>query len=210
MAVETCLILPQAMAPAPGRPLCETPYGTAVGLEQDGLTILLREEGGDARAWIYAAKAMGARRLLAAEQVSAVSPLLEPGDLVIPADLIDQTRLRPFTFFVGKGYGFIKLNPPFCPDLMALALSTARCGHPRSFKGAVYVGAEGPRDATPAELRMYRHWGADLIGTDLVPEAYLARELEMCYAAVTVVGEGNLYPLLAEVAGLPSGAVPCT
>lgn len=196
-------ILPPDMAPA-GAPVLyhETPYGKAT---QQG-SVLLRTGGGDARALVYAAKAAGARRLLAGERVAAVSPLLEEGDLVVPADTIDQTRLRPFTFFEGKGYGFIKLNPPFCPDLMARILAAGQAANPRCFRGATYVGLDGPREATPAELRMFRHWGADLVGTALLPEAYLAREVELCYGALTVVGEGDLYPILAGLAESLSGA----
>jgi 5'-methylthioadenosine phosphorylase len=191
--------------------MANTPFGEVHGaVTPEGYTALVR--GTDARATIYAAKEMGARRVLAGEAVQAVSPLLEPGDVVIPADVIDQTRLRPFTFFVGKGYGFIKLNPPFCPNLMATALAVARERNARSFKGGVYVCTEGPRSASPAELRMFRQWGADLVGSALLPETYLARELELHYAAVAVVGDGSgLGGLLAAVAGAAErGDVACT
>jgi 5'-methylthioadenosine phosphorylase len=202
MDAKTFLILPPELIPESPHTTYETPYGsvTCAG------NILVREEGVDARALIYAAKALGARRVLSGEVVQPISPLLEPGDLVIPHDTIDQTRLRPFTFFVGKGYGFIKLNPPFCPHLMQALLTAARQVTPRSFKGAVYVSTDGPRNATTAELRLYRQWGADLVGTDLLPEAYLARELELCYAALTVVGEGDLYGILQAVATLTTPA----
>lgn len=172
---------------------------------------MLRPEGLDARALIYAAKAAGAHRVIAGETVQAISPMLEQGDLVVPGDLIDQTKLRPFTFFVGKGYGFIKLNPPFCPDLMATLLGSARSHSPRALQRAVYIGAEGPRDATPAELRMFRQWGGDIVGSDLLPETYLARELELCYAALTAVGEADLLPILrAAAAATPEGKRACT
>jgi 5'-methylthioadenosine phosphorylase len=178
--------------------LMETPYGPVAGVGH------MLQRTADARAAIYAAKALGARRVLAADVVQAVSPLLEPGDIVIPADVIDQTRLRPFTFFVGKGYGFIKLNPPFCPDLTATLVTVARRHTARTFRGATYVCTDGPRAATPAERQMYRHWGADLVGSGLLPEAYLARELELCYAAITAVGDGSpLADLLAEAAAEP-------
>lgn len=193
---ETIYIVPPALAPAKVVPIAETPFGSVTGSGN----IYVRTEGTDARALIYAAKAAGARRVLAADLVQPVSPLLEPGDIIIPADVIDQTKLRPFTFFVGKGYGFIKLNPPFCPDLMGALLGAARRRTARSFRGGTYVCADGPRDATPAELRMYRQWGADLVGTGLLPEAYLARELELCYAAIAAAGEADLLPIMQEAA----------
>lgn len=191
-----------------------TPYGQAPLGVLDGVPVLIRSEGVDARTLIWAAKEMGTRGLLAGEAVQAVSPLLEEGDLLVPADVIDLTRLRPFTFFVGKGYGFIKLNPPFCPNLMAALLAEGRKAQNRTFRGATYVGAEGPREATPAELRMFRQWGGDAVGSGLLPEAYLARELELHYAALTVVGESAvpLHPVLLATArrqGLFSLA-PCT
>lgn len=206
MATDVMLIFPPDLMPEAVQPLCSTPYGEVSGVGN----VLLREEGADPRALIYAAKELGARRVLAAEVVQPISPLLEEGDLLVPADVIDLTRLRPYTFFVGKGYGFIKLNPPFCPDLMATCLSAARQVTPRAFKGGVYVGAEGPRDATPAELRMYRQWGGDMVGSSLLPEAYLARELELCYAAIASVGPADLGALLRSAAGHTHGSVACT
>lgn len=207
---KSCLIIPKEMAPPAAGWSMVTPYGEVWLTESPaGLPALVREEGADARARIYAAKEIGATGILAAELVQPVSPLLEKGDLVIPADLIDQTKLRPFTFFVGKGYGFIKLNPPFCPDLMQSLFAAARSASLRSFQGAIYVGGEGPRNATAAELRLFRQWGADLIGHDLIPEVYLARELEICYAAVTVVDQGDLVGLLDAAAGRVRGAVAC-
>jgi 5'-methylthioadenosine phosphorylase len=196
---ETIFILPPALAPAGAAPVAVTPFGAVTGSGN----IFVRTEGTDARALIYAAKAGGARRVIAADVVQSVSPLLEPGDIIIPADVIDQTKLRPFTFFVGKGYGFIKLNPPFCPDLMHALLEAARRQTARSFRGGTYVCADGPRTATPAELRMYRQWGADLAGTGLLPEAYLARELELCYGAITSVGEADLLPIMQAAVSVP-------
>ncbi|HYF75795.1 MAG TPA: hypothetical protein VD973_01545 [Symbiobacteriaceae bacterium] len=196
---ETIFILPPALAPACASAVAQTPFGAVTGSG----SIFVRTEGTDARALIYAAKAGGARRVIAADVVQPVSPLLEPGDIIIPADVIDQTKLRPFTFFVGKGYGFIKLNPPFCPDLMHALLDAARHRTARSFRGGTYVCADGPRTATPAELRMYRQWGADLVGTGLLPEAYLARELELCYGAITAVGEADLLPIMQAAVAAP-------
>lgn len=216
MTAEVVLIIPQGAAEA-SHHLRQTPFGPVVMLEEaGGILTLIRTETSEARALIYAAKESGACRVLAADTVQAVSGLLEPGDLVVPGDLIDLTRLRPFTFFVGKGYGFIRLDPPFCPDLMAACLAAARQVTPRAFGRGVYVGVEGPREVTPAELRMYRQWGGDVAGTALLPEAYLARELELCYGAVTVVGRSP-QPAVAALRmaartalGESAGRLPCT
>lgn len=208
MVHEMVLILPAGLSGS--SEVVQTPYGEATLVRPEcAPPVLVRTEGGDPRALIYAAKEMGAKRILAGEVVQAISPLLEPGDLVIPFDTVDLTKLRPFTFFVGKGYGFIKLNPPFCPDLMATLLRSGRAAQPRTFQGATYIAAEGPRDATAAEAKMFRQWGGDVVGSGLLPEAYLARELEMHYAALTVVGEGDLLSLLTDSATQPHGQVPC-
>lgn len=211
MGRDWALIVPPGCGEPAGRGR-ETPFGRVDELPGDGPLTLVRSEGSDPRALIYAAKAAGARRVLAADVAVPVSRLLEPGDLVVPGDVIDLTRLRPFTFFAAKGYGFIKLNPPFCPDLMAACFTAAREITPRAFAQGVYVGVEGPRDPTPAEVRMYRQWGGDLAGTGLLPEAYLARELELCYGAVVVVGRDPrpAADVLRQVARQgETGRLPC-
>ena len=201
-----------------GEVLHETPYGKVAELGG----ALVRDAATDPRALIYAAKQAGATAVLAAGVAEAVSPLLEPGDLVVPADVVDLTRLLPNTFYEGKGYGFIKVDPPFCPELMAALYEAVRGTTPRAFRGATFVGTDGNREPTPAELRMYRAWGGDVVGAGLLPEAFLARELELCYAAVAVVcvpsanlppmaGEGgaNLLEILARAAALRQGPRGC-
>lgn len=213
---ELVYIVPAEMAPAAGAFACgevlhETPYGKVAELGG----ALIRDEVTDPRALIYAAKQAGATAVLAAGRVESVSPLLEPGDLVVPADVVDLTRLLPSTFFVGKGYGFIRVDPPFCPALLAALHEAVRAKTPRAFRGATYVGLDGFREATPAERRMYRTWGADVVGAGLLPEAFLARELELCYAGLVVVSDarenrrpvvnGNrpdILPVLARAASL--------
>jgi 5'-methylthioadenosine phosphorylase len=210
MTAKTILILPPEMVRPERTTSYTTPYGEApVATLSDGQAVLLRADGIDARALIYTAKQLGAERVLAGEVVQPITPLLEPGDLIIPSDLIDLTKLKPFTFFTGKGYGFIKLNPPFCPDLMASLYAEASSVTARAFRGATYIGTEGPRDASAAERRMFRQWGGDLVGGALLPETYLARELELCYAAVVSVGEADLEALLRQVAAGESESLPC-
>jgi 5'-methylthioadenosine phosphorylase len=171
----------------------QTPFGTVGSFTTaEGLTAIVRGEGQDARARIWAAKVLGATAILALESVEATLPLLEEGDIVIPADVIDQTRLKPHTFFPGKGYGFIQMSTPFCPAWSGALLAAAREAQPRTFQRAVYVGTEGPRELTPAERAMYAQWNVHVAGTELLPEPFLARELELCYAALTVIGRRPL------------------
>lgn len=186
----------------------QTPFGTVAHGTAHGLTAIHQAEAVDGRAIAWAAKELGASALLAIESVEATTPLLEPGDLVIPVDVIDQMKLRPHTFFPGKGYGFIQMTAPFCPAWSASLLQTARAVQPRTFQSAVYVGTEGPRELTPAERSMYAQWGAHIAGTGLLPIAFLARELELCFAALTVVGPVT-EEHLALVAQAPTPSTGC-
>lgn len=138
------------------------------------------------RANIYGAKALGVDRIVAWTGPGIISYRYRPGDLVLPDDLLDFTRDRPSTFYEGKGIGFIRQSPVFCESLRA-ALREAWDGGPRGLrlhaKGA-YACTAGPRLETPAEIRFLAAAGADMVGMTLCPEAFLARELEICYAAV--------------------------
>ena len=136
------------------------------------------------RANIWALKELGVERIISWSGPGIINPSLEVGSLAVPDDIIDMTKTRPSTFFTKKGLGFIRMSHPFCPDLRhALLYATGRT--PAGAVGkAVYLCTEGPRLETPAEIRLYHSYGADLVGMTLCPEAFLARELEICYAAL--------------------------
>jgi 5'-methylthioadenosine phosphorylase len=136
------------------------------------------------RANIWALKEIGVSRILSWSAPGSLDPEIAPGDLVLVDDLIDETRSGPGTFFEGKGIGVIRQNPVFCPDLRFHAAAALK---EKSFiwhDGRVYVSVEGPRLETPAEIRKYRLFGGNLIGMNLAPETFLAKELEMCYGAL--------------------------
>jgi 5'-methylthioadenosine phosphorylase len=141
------------------------------------------------RANIYAAKSLGVTRIVAWTGPGAISRKLRPGDLVLPDDLLDFTRNRPSTFYEGKGIGFIRQFPVFCERLRDGLRSAAKRseGGERLHAAGTYACTEGPRLETPAEIRFLARAGADLVGMTLCPEAFLARELEICYAPVAYV-----------------------
>ena len=147
------------------------------------------------RANIYASKLLGVERIFSWTGPGAVSRTYRPGDLVVPDDLLDFTRSRPSTFYEGGRVGFIRQHPVFCETLRAAlkaaAGDTALASRLRL--GGTYACTEGPRLETAAEIRFLAMAGADLVGMTLCPEAFLARELEICYAAfcyVTNYAEG--------------------
>lgn len=140
------------------------------------------------RANLYALKELGAERIIAWSGPGSLrADRFKPGDFVLPDDILDETRRRPGTFFAGRGWGFIRSHPTFCPRVReALRQSLGAAAAPWH-DGGVYVCTEGPRLETAAEIRAYALLGGDLVGMTLAPEAFLARELEMCYAPLCYV-----------------------
>ena len=136
----------------------------------------------DPRATLWAAKQLGVQRILAWDSVVGLAHDLQRGDIIVPSDYIDWTRRQPTTFFEHIGAGYISQTPPFCPDLSA-AISRRL----PDVRPVVYLGDEGPRRETAAEARMFQQWGADVRGLNLTPETYLAKELELCFAAIGIV-----------------------
>ena len=139
------------------------------------------------RANIYALKDLGVTHILAWSGPGAISTEYEIGQLVIVDDIIDETRRRAATFYEHRGLGFIRQNPVFCPNVRnMLGGALSDLGFDYVSRGT-YVCTEGPRLETPAEIRKFKLNGAELVGMTLVPEVFLAKELEMCYAALCYV-----------------------
>jgi len=192
------LLASGALGHEPDPEVIETPFGKSAPLHRfagpAGEFLFLSRHGEkdysltapfiNYRANIYALKACGVERIFSWSGPGIINPAFKPGDFVLPDDILDETRNRESTFFKNSGLGFIRQNEPFCPELRGAlhdALHTA--GKPHQERG-VYVCTEGPRLESPAEIRKYRILGADLVGMTLAPEAFLARELEMCYQPV--------------------------
>jgi len=140
-----------------------------------------------ARANIYALKSLGVERIIAINAVGSFKEEIKPGDLLIPDQLIDRTRSRVNTFF-GEGIVVhIPFAEPFCPVLSQIVYQTAQEAGATVHRGGTYVVMEGPAFSTRAESRLYRSWGADVIGMTALPETKLAREAEICYAIIACV-----------------------
>ncbi len=139
------------------------------------------------RANIYAFKSLGVEYLIAVSAVGSFKHEIKPGDLIIPDQIIDRTRGRVSTFF-GEGIvGHIQFADPFCPVLSPILYQAAKeVGATVHTKGT-YIAMEGPAFSTRAESKLYRLWGADIIGMTGLPEAKLAREAEICYSMVAGV-----------------------
>ena len=139
------------------------------------------------RANIWALKELGVQKIIAWSGPGAINPSIPIGDILVPSDIIDETKGRAYTFYEGLGIGFIRQNPVFCPDLSARLQEVieVKQGHCRTED--IYVCTQGPRLETRAEIRKFASYGATLVGMTLVPEAFLAKELEMCYCPMCYV-----------------------
>lgn len=145
----------------------------------------------ETRAGLWALRLGGVGRVLATCAVGSLAPeRLVPGGLALVADAIDATRgTRPQTFFDGPPLPVVHLECTdlYCPDLRGRLGAAARTLGLGRLPEAVMVVTEGPRLETPAEIRAYARLGAELVGMTGLPEAALARELGLGYAAVAVV-----------------------
>jgi 5'-methylthioadenosine phosphorylase len=118
---------------------------------------------------------------------------LAPTHIVIPDQLIDRTRSRVNTFFGNGLVAHIGFADPFCPQMSGFLHDAAQRSGAHVHRGGTLVVMEGPAFSTKAESRMYRQWGADLIGMTALPEAKLAREAEICYATVAMVTDYDVW-----------------
>jgi 5'-methylthioadenosine phosphorylase len=141
----------------------------------------------NARANMYALKDLGVQAVLAWGPAGAITHNIAVGDLVIVSDLIDKTYLRDKTFFEDCPLGFLRQFPVFCPSLrklLAEVLGSMKLVYHASGTAAI---TEGPRLETAAEVRMLAAMGAELVTHSFVPEVFLAKELQMCYASLCYV-----------------------
>ncbi len=133
------------------------------------------------RANMWALRKLGVRRVFAPCAVGSLTPELGPGTVVVPDQLLDRTHGRADTYFESGGV-HASFADPYCPILRAAAASL-----PGVVDGGTMVVIQGPRFSTRAESRWYASAGCTLVNMTGYPEAVLARELEMCYAAIALV-----------------------
>jgi 5'-methylthioadenosine phosphorylase len=169
----------------------ETRYGSvgplALRRSAEGIGVWVQPYSGlptrtDPRATLLAAKKLGVGRVLNWDAGVAINPLLRRGQPLVVVDFIDFTRHQPQTFFEAEGIGSVDQEMPVCPQMTTTLFNTIG-----NAPMGVYLGVDGPRRETSAEARMFRSWGADVVGQNIVPEITLAAELELCYAGLVTV-----------------------
>lgn len=139
------------------------------------------------RANIDALVELGIRRVIALFAVGSISDWTRPGEFGLPDQFIDMTWGREHTFYSGgeEGLQHTSMNQPYCAFLQAALETSARKMDITLARGGTYLCVNGPRFETPAEIRMYRQWGADVSGMTGATEASLAGERELHYAALS-------------------------
>ena len=145
------------------------------------------------RANIHALKSLGAERVIAISACGSLREDLAPGHLVIPDQIFDHTKLRQRSFF-GEGLvAHVSVADPFCADLLDQLEVAVRSTGATVHRGGVFITIEGPRFSTKAESILFRSWGMSIIGMTASPEAFLAREAELCYAAMAHVTDYDVW-----------------
>ena len=138
------------------------------------------------RANIYGMKKLGVERLISVSAVGSMKEEIKPGDIVIPGQFYDHTRLRRSTFFGNGVVAHVGMADPVCPVLSEnLAQSGIAIGA-TVHRGGTYLCMEGPQFSTRAESLTYRTWDMDVIGMTNATEAKLAREAEICYSTIAL------------------------
>jgi 5'-methylthioadenosine phosphorylase len=150
------------------------------------------------RANIFALKQLGVQRVVGVNACGSLREDYAPGEIVIPDQLVDWTRKRANTYF-GEGLvAHIGTAEPFCPDLSVQMYKAVVEAGGNVHQGGTLITVEGPRFSTKSESNMYRAWGMDIIGMTTSPEAFLAREAEMCYSCMAHVTDYDVWHISEE------------
>jgi 5'-methylthioadenosine phosphorylase len=184
----------------------ETPYGTpsapvTIG-ELGGKRVAFLPRHGERhelppaqipyRANVWAMKELGVRRVIGPNASGALRADLHLGEFVVCDQFVDRTSGRADTFYEGPETTHVSAADPYCPDLRRILVETAaELGIPAQDGGTVVV-IQGPRFSTRAESRWFQELGWDVINMTAYPEGYLARELELCYANISMVTDHDV------------------
>ena len=177
-----------------GEPSSALAFGTLAGRP---LVLLARHGYGHTipphqinyRANMWALHAAGVTKVLALATVGGIRADLGPGVLMIPDQIIDYTHGRPGTFFTqaDRGVHHIDFTLPYSAELRLACVAAARRAGEPVVDGGVYAATQGPRLETAAEVNRLERDGADVVGMTGMPEAVLAREIGLAYAALAIV-----------------------
>ena len=153
----------------------------------------------NSRANIWGFKKLGVEYLIAVSACGSLQEHLAPGDIVVPDQLYDRTRLRTLSFFDDEAVGtagivvHVSVANPFCEFLSEVCYRAVQATGAPAHLGGTFVTIEGPRFSTKAESRAFRQLGFSIIGMTATPEAFLARETEMSYAIMAHITDYDVW-----------------
>jgi 5'-methylthioadenosine phosphorylase len=146
------------------------------------------------RANIYALKALGVQKVVSISAVGSLKEEYAPGHIIIPDNLFDFTKHnRPQTFFGDGIVGHVSVADPYCQRLSTLTYEAVKATGANTHYGGNLITIEGPRFSTKAESHVFRSWGMSLIGMTACPEAFLAKEAELCYTTMAHVTDYDVW-----------------
>lgn len=181
-----------AVASPFGEPSGPLTVGTLEGvrfsfLARHGAGHSLPPDAIDYRANIDVLRRAGVTDVVALSAIGSLREELAPGQFVAVDQFIDHTHGRQRSFFAAGLVGHVSLADPVCPRMSGLLADAAEAARATVHRGGCYIAINGPQFATRAESRLYRQWGADVIGMTAMPEARLAREAGLPYALLGMV-----------------------
>jgi 5'-methylthioadenosine phosphorylase len=142
---------------------------------------------------IYALKSLGVERIVSVSACGSLREDYEPGHIAIPDQLFDNTRGRARTFFGDGLVAHVSLPNPFCQDLSEQLEVALQATAAHVHRGGTFITIEGPRFSTRAESTVFQSWGMSLVGMTTAPEAFLAREAEICYAVLAHITDYDVW-----------------
>ncbi len=186
-----------------GRPSSPVTIGTLKGrrvafLARHGIGHFISPSEVNYRANIYALKALGVKWVVSISACGSLREDYEPGQIVVPDQLYDNTQNRERTFFTGGLVAQVSVADPFCLDLSEWIAESVEAVDGEVHRGGAYITIEGPRFSTRAEANTFRAWGMAIVGMTTSPEAFLAREAELCYAVMAHVTDYDVWHVSEE------------
>ena len=179
----------------------ETPYGApsdklAIGeiagkrvafLPRHGKSHQYPPQAINYRANLWAMKELGVTRIIGPTACGSLAAGVKPGDMVVADQIVDRTTGRKDTFYDGPITTHVSFADPYCPQLRPLAIDALRAGGITTHERGTIVVIQGPRFSTRAESKWFSGLGWEVINMTQYPEAYLARELEICYVNISLI-----------------------
>jgi 5'-methylthioadenosine phosphorylase len=182
-----------------GEPSAPVSTGTLAGkriafLARHGIGHTISPTHVNYRANIYALKSLGVRFVVAVSACGSLREDFAPGHIVVPDQLFDFTSQRKNSFFDEAGLvAHVGVAEPFCNAFGRQVNAACKKAGATVHYGGSYVTVEGPRFSTRAESNTFRSWGLSIIGMTTAPEAFLAKEAELCYAVMAHVTDYDVW-----------------